>query len=48
MSGARQQLGNESFVAKAPAEVVEGRRKRLAELEVLQQKAKNKLVELKC
>jgi hypothetical protein len=28
--------------------VVEGRRKRLAELEVLQQKAKNKLVELKC
>jgi valyl-tRNA synthetase len=48
MSGARQQLGNESFVAKAPAEVVEGRRKRLTELEVLQRKAKNKLLELKC
>jgi valyl-tRNA synthetase len=48
MNGARQQLGNESFVAKAPAEVVEGRRKRLAELEVLQEKANHKLVELKC
>ena len=48
MNGARQQLGNESFVAKAPPEVVEGRRKRLAELEVLQEKVKNKLVELKC
>ena len=48
MNAARQQLGNESFVAKAPPEVVEGRRKRLAELEVLQEKAKNKLVELKC
>jgi len=48
MNGARQQLGNESFIAKAPAEVVEGRRARLAELEVLAQKTKNKLVELNC
>jgi len=47
-SGARQQLENESFIAKAPPHVVEGRRKRLAELEVLEEKAKNKLVELHC
>jgi valyl-tRNA synthetase len=48
MGSARQQLENQSFVAKAPAEVVAGRRKRLAELEVLQAKARNKLQELNC
>jgi len=48
MSGARQQLQKDGFVAHAPAEVVEGRRKRLAELELLQQRAKNKLEKLNC
>ncbi|MGE5207528.1 MAG: class I tRNA ligase family protein, partial [Chlamydiota bacterium] len=36
----RRQLGNDSFLQKAPPHVVEGLRKRLAELEVLQQKAR--------
>jgi valyl-tRNA synthetase len=48
MGSARQQLENQSFVAKAPADVVAGRRKRLAELEVLHAKARNKLQELNC
>jgi len=48
IGSARQQLENKGFVAKAPVEVVEGRRKRLAELEVLHSKARNKLQELNC
>ena len=48
IGSARQQLENKGFVAKAPVEVVEGRRKRLAELEVLYRKARNKLQELNC
>jgi valyl-tRNA synthetase len=48
IGSARQQLENKGFVAKAPVEVVQGRRKRLAELEVLHSKARNKLQELNC
>jgi valyl-tRNA synthetase len=48
MGSARQQLQNQAFIAKAPADVVAGRRKRLAELEVLHDKARNKLQELHC
>ena len=36
LGGVRAKLGNESFVAKAPAEVVEQQRTRLAELEAQQ------------
>ena len=39
MEGKRRQLGNDSFLQKAPPHVVEGLRKRLAELEVLREKA---------
>ena len=42
----QRQLGNEQFLAKAPAKVVEGMRKRLAELEVLREKIRNSLDEL--
>jgi valyl-tRNA synthetase len=48
ISSARQQLQNDGFVANAPADVVENRRKRLAELEVLHVKTKTKLQELNC
>src|SRR5271166_25089 len=44
----QKQLGNEQFLAKAPAQVVEGLRKRAAELGVLREKCKSKLVELGC
>ncbi len=44
----RRQLGNQQFLAKAPANVVEGLRKRAAELAVLQEKTKSKLEELGC
>jgi valyl-tRNA synthetase len=44
----QKQLGNEQFLAKAPAHVVEGLRKRAAELGVLQEKCKSKLGELGC
>jgi valyl-tRNA synthetase len=36
-------LGNESFLQKAPPQVVEGLRKRLAELEVLREKIRRSL-----
>ena len=42
-----RQLGNEQFVAKAPAPVVEKLRSRVAELEVLIPKLKQKLSELR-
>jgi valyl-tRNA synthetase len=42
----RRQLGNEQFLAKAPAHVVENMRKRLRELEVVQDKIRKKLEEL--
>ncbi|HYL95749.1 MAG TPA: valine--tRNA ligase, partial [Terriglobales bacterium] len=39
MENKRRQLGNDAFLQKAPPHVVEGLRKRLAELEVLREKA---------
>ncbi len=39
IEGKRRQLGNDAFLQKAPPHVVEGLRKRLAELEVLREKA---------
>jgi valyl-tRNA synthetase len=44
----QKQLGNEQFLAKAPANVVEGLRRRAAELTVLRDKTKSKLEELGC
>ncbi|MGC2327894.1 MAG: valine--tRNA ligase [Candidatus Sulfotelmatobacter sp.] len=44
----QKQMTNEQFLAKAPAQVVEGLRKRAAELVVLQEKCKSKLAELEC
>ena len=43
----QRQLGNEQFLAKAPAKVVEGIRRRAQELEILREKVKSKLDELK-
>jgi valyl-tRNA synthetase len=43
----QRQLGNEQFLAKAPAAVVEGIRRRAEELQILRDKAKSKLDELK-
>src|SRR5277367_4334554 len=42
----QRQLGNEQFLAKAPAKVVEGIRQRAQELEILREKVKSKLDEL--
>jgi valyl-tRNA synthetase len=44
----QKQMGNERFLAKAPAQVVEGLRERAAELGVLREKCKSKLAELEC
>jgi valyl-tRNA synthetase len=44
----RKQLGNVQFLAKAPANVVEGLRRRAEELTVLQEKTRSKLKELGC
>jgi valyl-tRNA synthetase len=44
----QRQLGNEQFLAKAPAKVVEGLRSRAAELRVLLEKTKSKTAELGC
>ena len=46
IANSTRQLGNEQFLAKAPAKVVEGMRKRLAELQVLREKIRNSLDEL--
>ncbi|HUK87357.1 MAG TPA: valine--tRNA ligase [Terriglobales bacterium] len=43
LANAQRQLGNQQFLAKAPAKVVEGIRKRAAELEVLIEKARTAL-----
>jgi len=43
----KRDLSNERFVAKAPPQVVEGKRQRLQELEILREKVKSKLDELK-
>ena len=46
IANSTRQMGNEQFLAKAPAKVVEGMRKRLAELQVLRDKIRNSLEEL--
>ena len=46
IANGQRQLGNEQFLAKAPAKVVEGMRKRLTELEVLREKIRNSLEQL--
>jgi valyl-tRNA synthetase len=43
-----RQLSNEQFLAKAPAHVVEGLRSRRQELEILREKTKSKMAELRC
>ena len=43
LANAGRQLANQQFLSKAPAHVVEGLRKREAELKVLLQKAKDSL-----
>jgi len=48
MANTAGKLSNESFLTKAPANVVEGFRKRLGELEVIRAKTKGKLEELNC
>jgi valyl-tRNA synthetase len=44
----QRQLGNEQFLAKAPANVVDNLRKQQQELAVLQEKTKSKMQELGC
>ena len=44
----QRQMSNEQFLAKAPAQVVEGLRNRASELTVLIEKTKSKLKELSC
>jgi valyl-tRNA synthetase len=46
IANGQRQLSNEQFLAKAPADVVEGLRRRAGELEVLRDKTKSKLDEL--
>jgi len=47
LAGKEKQLANQAFIGKAPADVVEGMRKRAAELEVLIQKNRASIAELK-
>jgi valyl-tRNA synthetase len=47
IANGQRQLGNEQFLAKAPGDVVEGLRKRAKELEILRDKTKSKLDQLK-
>jgi valyl-tRNA synthetase len=44
----QRQLGNEQFLAKAPAHVIENMRKRVGELGILQGKARGQMAELGC
>ena len=48
IAGGQRQLGNEQFLQKAPANVVENLRKQQQELAVLQDKTQSKLKELGC
>jgi valyl-tRNA synthetase len=48
IAGAERQLGNEGFLAKAPAAVVEGLRKQKKEKEVQRDKTQSKQKELGC
>ncbi|HEY8996522.1 MAG TPA: hypothetical protein VIM60_01410, partial [Edaphobacter sp.] len=43
LQAAEKQLGNEAFMAKAPAHIVEGLRKQAAETKMLYEKAKSAL-----
>jgi valyl-tRNA synthetase len=47
IANGQRQLSNEQFLAKAPAKVVEGMKKRAQELAVMREKTKSKLEELK-
>jgi len=47
IANGQRQLSNEQFLAKAPAKVVEGIRTRAHELQILREKVKSKLDELK-
>ena len=46
ITNGQRQLGNEQFLAKAPAKVVEVLRNRQSDLVVLREKSQNKLDEL--
>ena len=48
IASAQRQLGNEQFLAKAPAAVVQGLRKQQQELGVLREKTLAKMNELAC
>ncbi len=48
IANGERQLGNEHFLAKAPAQIVEGLRKRAEELQLLREKTESKLQELGC
>jgi len=48
INSGQRQLGNEQFLSKAPANVVENLRKQQQELVVLQEKTRSKLSELGC
>jgi valyl-tRNA synthetase len=48
MASGQRQLGNEQFLAKAPASVVDGLRKQQQELAVVLGKTQSKLKELGC
>jgi valyl-tRNA synthetase len=48
ISNGQRQLANAQFLAKAPAKIVEGMKKRAQELSVMREKTKNKLDELGC
>ena len=48
INSGQRQLGNEQFLAKAPANVVENLRRQQQELAVVQQKTQSKLKELGC
>jgi valyl-tRNA synthetase len=48
IAGAERQLGNDGFLAKAPAAVVDGLRKQKREKEVLRDKTQSKQKELGC
>jgi valyl-tRNA synthetase len=48
IAGGQRQLGNEQFLAKAPAAVVEGLRKQQQELSVVKEKTLSQMKELGC
>jgi len=48
ITNGQKQLGNEGFLAKAPANVVENLRKQQQELSVLREKTLSKMTELSC